>query len=153
MKYLTLHDSVFEKWRFVFGITVFWIELRDYTFMVWFVFCRHQIFQRKWKSSRTIWSTHTKSQMRLYVLRTYGVPTMRICLTLRVSMTFDIWFTIDTVWKLDPNQWFSVTNKTRLFLFVCHFLEGGRCIDFGFYSPLPLSPRLIIFWCYSRLYP
>ena len=122
--------------------------------MVWFVFCRRQIFQRRWKSSRTIWSTHTKSQMRLYVLRTYGVPTMRICLTLRVSMTFDIWFTIDTVWKLDPNQWFSVTNKTRLFLFVCHFLEGGRCIDFGFYSPLPLSPpRLNIFWCYSRLCP
>lgn len=58
-------------------------------------------------------------------------------------MTFDIWFTIDTVWKLDPNQWFSVTNKTRLFLFVCHFLEGGRCIDFGFILPSPSPPGLL----------
>lgn len=41
------------------------------------------------------------------------------------------------MWKLDASQWFSVTNKTRLFLFVCHFLEGGICIDFGFYSPPP----------------
>ena len=55
-------------------------------------------------------------------------------------MTFDIWFTIDTVWKLDASQWFSVTNKTRLFLFVCHFLEGGNMYWFWFlFSPSPLG--------------
>ena len=59
-------------------------------------------------------------------------------------MTFDIWFTIDTVWKLDANQWFSVTNKTRLFFVCLSFFRGGEdVLILVFILPSPSPPGLL----------